>query len=219
MKRHLTMIFILTSFFTVGCATRDHVAFDIDADLKATKGKVGDAVVGLNDKNQILVQEESLATDELLVQQSLNERLQADYAHEAYVLKQCRADISDPRLGGNGELPEYKEVDSFKDIVEIKEELGLVNGEIKVVKKSFFDEQYKAEKKLTTTLRKMISATKDSRERCERRMGIARRNAGLPGERFKAQGHFTSNGTWVETRKGENSLDDAFEIRAMMQGH
>jgi hypothetical protein len=178
---------------------------------------VNNGVVGLNDKNQVLVQEESFATDELLVQQNVNERLQSDYEHEAYVLKQCRADISDPRLGGNGDLPEYKEIDSFKDIVQIKEEMGLVDGEIKIVKKSFFDEQYKAEKKLTTTLRKMISATKDSKERCERKMEIARRGAGLPGKRFKAQGYFTSNGTWVETRKGENSLDDAFEIGASKQ--
>lgn len=212
--KFMSIVFLMSVF---GCATQEHSVKELDSEITKTKGSVNGGVVGLNDKNQVLVQEESFATDELLVQQEVNFRLQENYENEAFLLKKCRVDLSDPRLGGNGELPEFKEVDSFKDIVEIKEEMGLVNGEIKIVKKSFFDEQYKAEKKLTTTLHKMISVTKDSKERCERKMEIARRNVGLPGKRYGAQGYFTSGGTWVESRKAEHSLDDAFEIGATQQ--
>ena len=212
------MRLFIIAFVLLSCTVKEHTVKELDTELSANKGKVGDAVVGINSKNQVVVQEESLATDDLLVQRAVNYRLQEDYENEAYKLKQCRVDLSDQRLGGNGELPEYKEVVSFKDIVEIKEEMGLVDGEIKVVKKSFFDEQYKSEKKLTTTLYKMIAVAKDSRERCERRMEIARRNAGLPGNRYVSEGYFTGNGVWVQTRRGERNLDEAFEISAQ-QGH
>ncbi len=48
---------------------------------------------------------------------------------------------------------------------------------------------------------------------CNRKLRAARVKAGLRLSDYKAKGRYRSDGTWVEERKAERTLDDAFEIR------
>lgn len=206
-----TLLTIIVSMFVISCVSEYKVK-EIDNKLEV-KGHVGDRTLGLNDKKEIILQEESAAEDELRIQQTVNLRLQDDYDHEAHMLKACRTDLSDPRLGGNGEIPLINEVDQMKAPEVIREEIGITNdGEIKVVKKSYFIDKLKLERKYDTSLRKMTHVVKRHREECEYKMGMARRKAGLPSARYQGEGYF-KDGCWVQTKINENTLDDAFEIQ------
>lgn len=197
-----------------GCASSNpNEVKEIDSHIEA-KESVGDQKVGLNDKKEIILQKESTAGDELRVQQAVNLKLQDELNRERHLLKSCRTDMTDPRLGGDGHMPEIPDVDNLKDENEVREEFGLdKDGAIKFVKREQYLERLNAERKYEKSLRKMVKLFVNHREDCEQRMIQARNKAGLPGKRIDAQGYY-ANGVWVETRKGERSLDDAFEISA-----
>ena len=87
-------------------------------------------------------------------------------------------------------------------------------GDLRVVKEQSFDAKLKSEQKYQVTLKRMKKAVSEQRESCQRKLVMAREQHGLPGQPYKATGYFTKDGTWVETQRGESSLDDAFEISA-----
>ena len=186
---------------------------EIDSRIES-KGNVGDHKVGLNDKKEIILQKETSAEDEMRVQQAVNLKIQDELNRERHLLKTCRVDMTDPRLGGDGRMPEIPDVDNLKDENEVREEFGLdKDGSIKFVKREQYLERLNAERKYEKSLRKMAKLFVSHREECEQRMIEARNKAGLPGKRFDSQGYY-ANGVWVETRTGERSRDDAFELSA-----
>jgi hypothetical protein len=207
-------LLILMAVFLTGCFSTGYEVKKVETVIEV-KGQVGDKKVGLNDKKEIILQEEVDASDELRSQQDVNLKLRDEYDHEAFMLKQCRTDLSDRRLGGSGEIPAINEVDGMKSIETVREEIGITDsGELKVVRKSYFVDQLKLERKYDSSLRKMTKLVVRHREECEYKMGIARRKAGLPSSRYMGRGYYTQGGEWVQTNPNENNLDDAFEMQA-----
>lgn len=209
MKNLLIVIAVLLN----GCATGYKVE---KIDLSITpKGQVGNKILGLNSSNELILQEEQSAADELRIQEAVNMQLLSGFEQEAFDLKRCRTEVSDPRLGGSGIIPQISEVDGMKTPETIKEEMGLTgDGEVKIVRKSFYTDKLKLERSYEKSLRKMTSVIARHKEECEYKMAIARRAAGLPSARFQGEGYFTNGGVFVQTNQNENSLDDAFEISA-----
>lgn len=206
---------ILMAVIATGCVTNPNEVKTLSNHSLEVKGSVNGAKLGIDDKKEIVIQEEDYADSELRIQESANSKLQSDLNHESYMLKRCRMDLSHPLLGGDSKIPEIPEIDGMRDTEEVKEELGLnESGELKVVKKTYFVERLKSARKYERALRKMLKVTEKHREECEYKMAIARHKAGLPAERYQAEGYFLPNGAWVQTRKGEQSLTDALEIQA-----
>jgi len=207
-------LIIIMAMFLTGCFSTGYEVKKVETVIDV-KGQVGDKKVGLNDKKEIILQEEVDASDELRIQQNVNLKLRDEYDHEAFMLKQCRTDVSDLRLGGSGEIPPIAEVDDMKSPETVREEIGITDsGELKVVRKSYFTDQLKLERKYDSSLRKMKKLIVRHREECEYKMAIARRKSGLPSSRYDGKGYFTGGGIWVQTVPHEQSLDDAFEIQA-----
>jgi hypothetical protein len=206
-------LLIVIAVFLNGCATGYKVE-KIDASI-TPKGQIGSKTLGLNGNNELILQEEQTAADELRIQEAVNMHLLMGYEQDAFDLKRCRTEVSDPRLGGSGVIPPIDEIDSMKTPETVKEEIGLTSdGEVKIVRKSYFTDKLKLERSYERSLRKMISVVSRHKEECEYKMAIARRAAGLPSSRFQGEGYFTNGGVFVQTNQNENSLDDAFEIAA-----
>jgi len=207
---------ILMSFLMSGisgCSSGYEVK-KVDTELMA-KGQVGDRTVGINSDNELILQEEQTAADELRVQESINGQLLGTYESERFELKRCRVDVSDTRLGGTGIIPPISEIDGMKAPETVREEIGLTeDGQVKVVRKSYYKDKLKLERAYERSLQKMTAVTTRHKEECEYKMAQARRAAGLPSARYSGSGYFTSSGVWVKTRNVENSLDDAFAIQA-----
>ena len=213
MKALLIMIVAIVMNATA-CVTSEHKARNLDDISLQAKGTVNNQTLGIDSKNEVVLQEENQAADELRIQQTVNLQLQGELDREAFELKRCRTDMSDPRLGGNGMIPPIQEVDNMRSTEEVREQIGLTDsGELKVVKKSYFLDQLKNERKYTASIRSMKRIITRHKEECEYAMGIARRKAGLPSQRYQGEGYY-ANGVFVPNKPHENSLDDAFKIQA-----
>ena len=200
------------------CTTTEGTVEEMDNEIK-TSGQIMDSKIGVNDDNQAIIQTETAADDELRIQQWNNNKKEDEVESEFLALKQCREDRADPRLGGSGDVRPIPAVDNLKMPSEIKEQIGIdsKDGQLKVVKKELYVKRLKQERRYEVTLNKMLKTLVQYKESCERKMRQARVKAGLPGQRYKAEGYYTADGTWVQTRKGENTLDDAFEIKAKIK--
>jgi len=204
----------LLSVTSFSCASNPDAVRPIDTKLNV-RGTIGDAKLGINDKNEAIVQEERQAQDELLIQETVNMRLQDDANHYEGELKECLTYMADKRLGGNGELPEIPDVSNLKTQDDVQEEFGSTeDGSLKIVKKSSFTARLKNARSYEKSLRAITKVLKKQNEGCQMKLEAARNRVGLPGKKATAEGYFNSSGKWVETRRGENSLSDAFEIQA-----
>jgi len=217
----VSMIMIVTAalFLMLACSTNRHEVKNLETNLE-TKGQVGDRTVGITSDNELILQEERTAADELRIQESINEQLLGSYETERFELKRCRVDISDPRLGGNGVIPPISEIDRMKAPETVREEIGLAeDGQVKVVKKSYYKDKLQLERAYQKSLAKMIDITARHKEECEYKMGQARRAVGLPSQRYTGNGYFTNGDVWIQGQRVENSLDDAFEFKARQESH
>ena len=174
---------IIVVLFVVGCA---HSAKDLSSNILIVndQGGYGDHRVGLNDKNEAIVTETTPAAAELSVQHEVGLHFQIELEHESYMLKWCRRDSSDPRLGGDGRLPADSEVDNMRPVDRLREELGLDDsGNLKIVKSTFYTDKLAKERQYSETIQKMLKVVIRHKEECEFAMSQARRKAGLPGTR------------------------------------
>ena len=198
----------------VACTTAEKVE-EIDTSLDK-KGSVGSSDLGLNDDGVAILQTETSADDELRGQIWLNNDLETAVNHEYYMLKWCRKDLADPRLGGSGEVTQLPEIDEMKTPSEVKEDFGIEGDALKIVKRESYLKRLKSERKLEKTLRQMIKTIKKSRENCEMRMAGARVKAGLPAARFEGNVTISPDGKVEKIIYAqEKSLDDAFRIVKM----
>jgi hypothetical protein len=210
------VLLTLTVFVFSSCATTsENKVQEIETKMEV-KGQVSGGKLGIDDEGDAVIQQDNMADDELRTQIMVNSRLGEELKTEHFMLQSCRDDMSDPRLGGHGEPEEIPEIDKMKNATDVREQFGLDDdGNLRFVKREYYIERLKNERKYETSVRQMLKTVKRHRLLCEKKMSIARNRAGLPGDRYTADGYFTSNGTWVETRKAEQTLDDAFEISAI----
>lgn len=192
---------IVIMLLMVGCTT-PYQAKELDLELEA-KAQVGDAKVGINGKGQVILQEEKSASDELNIQRQANfymkERLESDH----FALQSCVRDLANPKVGGKGDYEFLPEL-NLKSPAEEKEEFGQdEEGNLKLVKKSFFIEELKSERKYQKSIETMHRLVKRQLEKCENALMLARTNSGLPEKKVGPQGYVTPSGDWVQTKGGE----------------
>lgn len=206
----MRLTFFALSLLFVGCASRKFGEDKIDTKLEV-KGNASNGVIGY-DKKELVIQNKVTASDELRVQEHVNENLASKLNHEHYLLRCCREDLGDKRLGGSGEVSPIPEVDNIKSDPEYLEIVGTdEKGDIVFLRKENFKDRIQSERNYEVTLKKLLNIVTKNREECERRMGAARIKAGLPAKRFKGTGHY-ENGKWVQDHPEEQNLDDAFRI-------
>lgn len=205
-------IVLLLTVLTVGCASNKLKS--VDSSLDSLQGSTSNgAVIGVKD-NQAVIQEKRSGEDELRLQIWRNYQLENDLNHEFHMTQWCYEDLADPRLGGNGEVAEAPDLKKIKNAVAVKEEIGLENKRLIVVRTSSFLEQLEVERQYEKAMGSMLQEVKKTRSSCERKMGVARIKAGLPSKRYQGKPLITPAGT-VDRMLAphENSLDDAFKIK------
>jgi len=195
----------------VACTTNEVQPLN---DTMLPKGHVGEKVIGIED-GKVIIKTETDVDDELRAIQWTNENLQRQVNEEHVELQSCQDDLSDPRLGGSGNIFDLPETHQVNILTAEKEKIGLKkDGSLKVVKKQSFIQRLQAERKKQESLQRIIKMIKKSHRKCKISLRRTRLAHGLPGEKQRPKGYYLKDGTWVETEKGENSLDDAFEESA-----
>ncbi len=211
--KYISLALIFVSM--VGCSSVQKLT-NVDTKLDSVQGNAGgDKVIGVKD-DVAVIQEKRSGEDELRLQLWKNYQLENDLNHEFYMTEWCYEDLSDPRLGGNGEVALAPDMKKIKNSVSVKEEIGLEDKRLVVVKTSNFIDQLKVERDYTKSLEDMISTVKRTRTSCERKMGVARLKAGLPAKRYQGKAVITPAGTVDRMlAPNENNLDDAFQIKEL----
>lgn len=217
MKSRNYMVLPMLVGLLASCASSQKQQAKIDTIIDV-KGSVEGAELGLNHNNQVVLQEQQNADQELKTQLWVNNKLNEDLAYERFQLQRCRDDLADPRLGGHGfasEVPETVDTQATFD----EEKIGLdQNGNYKVVRRQNFVERLKWERERAKNMKEMLKVVQSIKRECEQKMRIARIKHGLSPSRYEPQGYFADDGTWVLTQKGEETLDDAFYISAKLKG-
>lgn len=195
----------------VGCTSKKFGDQQIQTQLE-TSGNKSSEKMGFDKERNLLIQEKATATEELLAQQHVNEELQSKLQHEYQLLKRCRTETADIRLGGTGELAPLPEVDGLKNDPTVKENVGIdESGELVFVRQENFEDRFKAERQFEKSLRRISKVVVSNREQCEMRMRRARVEHGLPAERMPAVTRM-EGGQIIIVRPAERNLDDAFQF-------
>ena len=185
-----TMITVMLVMF--GCAGKG--VKEIDSALTITQLANNGSTIGVTSDKLVVLQKQTMANDELNRLEWQNNQSEWSLHREVSQLKDCRSDLADKRLGGNGEVTALPAVDNMKPETQVKEEFGLVNGSLQFIKREDFVKRIEAERSYQTSLEKMLTNVRDSREDCERKMGVARRTAGLPSQRIQGISTVTAEG-------------------------
>lgn len=213
MKKSNKIIYGLVLALISGCSSQQ--VKKIDTEVDAIKGNTSSGLLALKD-GKAIIQKETNADDELRVQQFHNNDLENEVNDHYYELKRCRKELSDSRLGGNGQVTPLPEIDNMKTPDAIKEEFGLNkdNGNLVFVKREEFLQKLNNERNYETSLKAMLKVLKPMRDKCELEEGQARVKAGLPAGRYQGVIEISKEGNISKViQKHENSLDDAFEIK------
>lgn len=191
MKTLICLLAMLT-----GCVSNPNKVKYIDTNMER-KGQADGQMIGINDKQEIIVQKETHADVEL---QNLEDDILTLNTQIKGLVKRnnmCRKDLADTRLGGSGELPPERDFDAESTLEKYQEEVGLDgNGNLKVVKKSYYLEKRAASKRLVEKLTSLKKSLERRCEACTWEMSEAWRRVGLPSN-------------WDRV----NSLDEAFAMR------
>ena len=194
------------------CTSNSHKVRELNTHLNHST-KSGLSTIGVNKRGEAVYQTETSVADEVRLKKWQNNQLSSEVKSERYQLQTCRKDLADARLGGSGEITPLPEVDLLDSESALKQKIGInEQGKLAVLKRGYLKDHIKKQKQLNTSLTKLVRVIKTSRQQCESKMGAARIRAGLSSKRYKAEGRFRGDGSWVQTQKAESSLDDAFEI-------
>jgi hypothetical protein len=194
-----------------GCASKKFGDQKLQTQLETSDNKKSEKL-GFDKDRNLVIQDKSSASDELITQQHVNEELRSKLQLEFQVLKRCRIEIADVRLGGNGEVAALPEIDGIKNDPNYKESVGIdEGGDLVFLRQENFEDRFKAEKQFEKSARRLSKVVAANREQCEMRMRKARVEHGLPAERTPALTRY-EGGQVIIVRPAERNLDDAFQF-------
>jgi hypothetical protein len=194
-----------------GCASKKYGEEKIQTKLETTDKKTSEKF-GFDKERNLVLQDKTSATEELMIQTHVNEELQSKLQNEYQLLRRCRTELADVRLGGNGDMAPMPEVDNIRDNPVYKETVGIdESGELVFVRQEKFEDKLKAEKQAESSYRRLTKVIATNKEQCELRMRKARVEKGLPAERTPAITRY-ENGQLIIVQPAERNLDDAFQF-------
>ena len=215
---YLKRIFLAVSILIVGCSSDSNVPKEMDEPIEK-KGQLSKTrSVGLDEDGAAVIEEKVDASDKLRILEMNNNRLKDDLDIEYSRLERCRTDMAHPALGGDGKYKDLPEVDDL-DLDTVDADQLRINdeGELKMVGRRKFMDKFKLEQKRAKSIRRMTKTVKKYRKDCEIDMSAARQKVGLPGSRYKSKGHYDANGQWIKIHKAEKNIDDAFQIKKILE--
>jgi hypothetical protein len=161
MKSVFVCMILVQGFWS--CASKEPNIRPIDAGLDA-RGTTGDQRVGINKQGDAVLQEQLDLGGQIRVLQHVNENLRMDVKSEFFLLKDC---WKKRNFNTTKEMPELSGFDDFETPDSSKEEVGIVNDSLKVVKTEDAIVRMNSEKRTQTQLRANLKTVKSQKEKCE----------------------------------------------------
>lgn len=148
-----------------GCSSSSDKVHELDTALEP-HGHTPSETVGVKPDGQAVVQKQESATAALMTLEHVNENLKLDVRHEFFLLRECREGLALAAGAGGREYPELSGFDEIQASYEKHVELGLVEGELRVVETSPLTARLESQRKLQTDLRQVLRTVKEQKQRC-----------------------------------------------------
>ena len=146
-----------------GCASSKQVDY-IDTRIDK-KGATPNESVGLSKEGQAIVQKETSASSRLVTLEHVNENLKLDLKQQFFILRECREKLALSKHGGPGEYPELTDFDSLEATYEKQSQLGMEDGQLKVVETSDLKERIGSQESFQKELTNFIRTVKKENEK------------------------------------------------------
>lgn len=176
-------------------------------------GMVGNALVGLNGADEVVLRHKRNAVSEVSrLQHQISEQVRRmEIAHEE--LRLCRRESADPRLGGLKPPQPLPDLPTLEPQIE-KEKWALTSdSELLLVTDTYLMDEISRLRRDKNNVDSVLIAVDSLRQQCYEEYGQLRVRKGLPFNRIPAEGRFV-NGNWKMIQAGEQTLDDAFRLTA-----
>jgi hypothetical protein len=204
---NFSLLSLLVVLGLVGCSTTNAVKMEpVDGKLVSVKGTAENGIVGVDTAGQVVIQRKVDATIELRSQQRVNMYKKVELDREFYRLKVCVRDLSDPRLNGKGFGGKLPDIDYLDNLVEEQEQLGLdPAGNIVVVTRSNFADQFNAARKLQKTIEALLKVINNQLDDCRHELEIVKATFTAPA------GYRMISGSQIKVKKAEQVYNDDTE--------
>lgn len=144
------------------------------------KGAVGTESIGINEKNEAVIQEKLILEDKIrkLKWQNAEDEEKLKSMHGQLI--HCQKDLANPLLDGSGEMPEIPEVDAAMDFSKQRTSLGIdEKGSLVVLTKELVQDRLNREERYHENLVSNNNIVKKQLDKCLFKMGIVRQKKGL----------------------------------------
>lgn len=165
-------IFIMSLF-----ASCSHEISNIKTDVK-DYGHFGSATIGVDSSSRAVITQETLLEKELRDLIISNDMLEVYYKSEKAQLNDCRANLADPKNGGDGEIKPMTSLEPIKkEGVLIEQKYGLLREKLVRYEKQSLTERIEIEKNFNTDLYSLYKQLFQVRRDCERRLSYITQKA------------------------------------------
>lgn len=163
--KKLALVFAGFASAAVGCSSSSETVKELDTALE-THGQTSSATVGVKPDGQAVVQKQESAAAALMTLEHVNENLKLDVRHEFFLLRDCREKLALAAGPGGREYPELSGFEEIQASYEKHVELGLVDGELRVVETSPLALRLESQRKLQADLHQVLRTVKEQKQRC-----------------------------------------------------
>ena len=165
MLKQIKRVNLLLFCGVLSCTSNKKELETLDTKLE-TKGATPTEEIGMNKEGEAIVKKENSASSALVTLEHVNENLKLDLKQQFFLLRECRETLSLSKNGGTGEYPELSNFDQLEAKYDRTSQLGLVEGQIKVVETSDLKERIAAHQSFQTELSTFLRTVKKEKEKC-----------------------------------------------------
>jgi hypothetical protein len=152
------VILIVISYAISGCASVPEANTELEPIAQGH-----DYVIGADDEGKVIYQTETPIMTEIHIVQIANERLEENLHGYLYELTECRNELI-------SKVTSEHELDTLKETLPVKEEVGMVGDDMKVVKRQDVVQMLEVEKKYNSSLKRMGKLVKRDLRECDRKL-------------------------------------------------
>lgn len=168
--------------------------------------------------SDIIIEKDEKVEEILFAEKVKNSKNLANLKSWSFLLEDCHKYLMDPRLDGASEVVDFPKFNLFIANQEKQEDLYISDsGEIKVKTTETFRKILETEREKGRIFNERREVLQKVVKRCQAKLSAARVSKGLPAEKYSAVLKKTPSGDLVVIRKAEKNLDDAFEIKGIIE--
>jgi len=216
MKR--IIFFNLLLLIQFGCIHEDEGRTDFIEQSSLKQSKQTNSSQSIGQINEAVIVKEEKLDEILIAAKTNNTKILGEIKSFLFAIEDCRNYLMDPRLGGASEVEDLPSFDLSIFMTRQREEIVTdEEGNLKLKVTQRYEQALNDERNKNKILKKREDIMKKVLKRCKAKLSAARLKKGFPAKKYPAKLKRNPFGGITILRKAEQTLDDAFEIRELIE--